>query len=670
MSVSKMEKLTVILPHSVTDAVLRRLMRLGTVSLAREEAGELTAADLDPGAAAKAAAQAARIDAVLPLLTKRSRRKKPLFSTPVPFDPVEFKQSGDEEKAWKTVAEVEKVTQGLAALKAKLAEEEVLMQSLVPYLDFKFSLDDKGTKTAALLLGSLPAGIKEERIEALASEIGFAAEILSSDSRGVYLAVVTHRKTEQDTLRALSALGFLRASISKTNGHATALFDASQNRAGKIKSDMNRLDARLDVLAENLTEVEILSDLAHTALLAEQNKAALLSTKKCAVLTGWCPTRERERVSRMLDRAAAAYEFSPPAEGDDVPVLLQNNPYARNFEWVLGMYSYPRYGKFDPTFIMSIFYFLIFGLMFADAGYGLALVVGCFGAVRWLHPREGMKRFLLMFGYCGISCIIFGVLFGSYFGNFPLAFMQNVLGLAPEEMPNLALFPSLEANLAILFDPIQNPMGFLVVSLAFGALHLLAGMAVKAYILCREGQPLAALFDIGSYWALFAGIGTVFLHRTVGISLIALGVVAIVATQGRHKKGVAGKIIGGLGGLYSLINYASDLLSYSRILALGLAAGVIAQVVNILATMKGASFIGFLIMIVVFVIGHLLNLVINVLGTFVHTSRLQYIEFFGKFYDDGGTPFKPMRVSDRYATDVSEESENEAQEAAATPQAT
>jgi len=161
----------------------------------------------------------------------------------------------------------------------------------------------------------------------------------------------------------------------------------------------------------------------------------------------------------------------------------------------------------------------------------------------------------------------------------------------------------------------------------------------------------------------------VFFHRTVGIILIAVGVVAIVATQGRHKRGVAGKIIGGLGGLYSLINYASDLLSYSRILALGLAAGVIAQVVNILATMKGASFIGFLIMIVVFIVGHLLNLVINVLGTFVHTSRLQYIEFFGKFYEDGGSPFNPMKVSDKYATDVSEELENEAAEPAAAPQA-
>ncbi len=665
MSVSKMEKLTVILPHAEADALLRQLMKLRSVSLVREEVNELTAAQPPTDTAlAEAAARAARVDAVLPLLAKRSHRKKALFAAATPFDPAEFKGSGDEEKAWKTVKETEKILDSISTLKERLADEEALMQSLVPYLDFKFPLNDPGTRTAKFLLGSLPSGVKQEQLNALGAEAGFVAEVLCEDGRGVYIAAVVHRKDEDEALRALATLGFLRAALQRNDGHASTVFDAAQKRADGLKQELTRLDARLDVLAENLTEVEILSDLEHTTHLTEQNKQKLLSTEKCAVLAGWCPTGEKPRVTRVLDRFAAAYDFSPPAEGDDVPVLLKNNPYARNFEWVLGMYSYPKYGKFDPTFIMGIFYFLIFGLMFADAGYGLLTSIVCFGAVKWFEPREGMKRFLLMFGYCGISSIIWGVLFGAYFGNFPLAFMENVLKLPPEQMPNLAIFPSLAANVAILFDPLENPMAFLVISLAMGALHLLAGMAVKAYILCREGKPLDALFDIGSYWLLFAGIGTVFFHQTAGIVLIVAGVVAILATQGRRKKGVLGKIIGGFGGIYALINYASDLLSYSRILALGLAAGVIAQVVNILATIKGASVIGFLIMIVVFIIGHLLNLVINLLGTFVHTSRLQYIEFFGRFYEDGGTPFVPIAASDKYATDVSFE-EDEAENAAA-----
>ena len=646
-----MERLTAVVPSTDADALLGRLMRLGVVSLSREAPsdGHVTR---PTSRASEAAAEAAKIAAVLPMLTKRSRRKKSLFAPTVLFDPEEFARTGEKARAEKTVAEATRILAQIEELKSRLTAEKTLMQSLVPYLDHKLSLDDAGTKTATLLLGSLPAGIKAERITALGDEVGFVAEVLSSDSRGVYISVVTHRKTEQETARALASLGFVRAAHTQATGQATALFDAAQKRAEGLEGDLERLDAQLDVLAENLTEVEILYDLANTKHITEQHKESLIATGTCTVLTGWVPSRERERVARALERTGAAYDFSPPKEGDDVPVLLKNNGYARNFEWVLGMYSYPKYGKFDPTFVMSIFYFLIFGLMFADVGYGLALMVACFGGVKWLKPREGMKRFLLMFGYCGISCLIFGVVFGSYFGNFPLAFMENVLKLSPEQMPNLALIPSAEANVAILFDPIQNPMGFLIVSLAMGAVHIIAATAVKAYLLCREGKPLSALFDVGSYWMLFGGIGTVFFKKDVGLWLIIGGIAMILLTQGRAKKGVFGKIVGGFGGLYALIGYASDLLSYSRVLALGLAAGVIAQVVNLLATMKGASIVGFLMMIIIFIIGHLLNLVINVLGTFVHTSRLQYIEFFGRFYEDGGTPFKPMTISERYSTEL------------------
>lgn len=663
MSISKMEKLTAVVPSSDADALLGRLMRLGAVSLTREAPSEAPVAR-PTSHAPEAAAEAARIGAVLPVLTKRSRRKKSLFAQTVVFDPDEFGRSGEEARAQKTVAETERILKESEELKARIAAEKTLMQSLIPYLDHKLSLDDPGTKTSTVWLGSLPAGIKADRLEALCAEVGFVAEILSSDSRGVYVSVVTHKKTEQETARALASLGFVRAAHNGAKGPATALFDAAQKRAEELEHDVERLDAQLDVLAENLTEVEILFDLASTKHITEQHKESLIATGHCAVLTGWVPSRERERVTRALERVGAAYDFSPPKEGDDVPVLLQNNGYARNFEWVLGMYSYPKYGKFDPTFVMSIFYFLIFGLMFADVGYGLMLMVACFGAVKWLHPREGMKRFLLMFGYCGISCLIFGVVFGSYFGNFPLAFMENVLKLPPEKMPNLALIPSAESNLAILFDPIQNPMGFLIVSLGMGAVHIIAATAVKAYLLCREKKPLSALFDVGSYWMLFGGIATVFFKKNVGLWLIIGGIALILLTQGRAKKGVFGKIVGGFGGLYALIGYASDLLSYSRVLALGLAAGVIAQVVNLLATMKGASVIGFLMMIVIFIIGHLLNLVINVLGTFVHTSRLQYIEFFSRFYEDGGTPFKPMTISERYSTELPpDEGEAEAPDA-------
>ena len=647
-----MEKLTVIADRSGLDDLLSRLMRLRCVSLVDTPPGDGVESLAPTADVPTAAAFAARVDAVLPILAKHSRRKFAIFRPQAEVSFTEFAGDGRYDLAVKVVEETEKILAQQAEWKAVRDAKAAQMQTYIPYLDWNKPLDLPGTDATTAFLGSLPGGTSPDAVLDALQDRAAVVQVVYNDSTGLYIFAVAHRSEAEATRKALSGIGFLPASFPDAHGTAKALFDRADRERRDAADHLEHLEIQLDSLAERIVEVEILSDIAHTATLREQHKARLTATKQCALLTMWCPVYQKERVKRVLERADAAYEFTLPGEGEDVPVLLRNNAFARNFEWVVGMYSYPAYGKFDPTFVMSIFYFLIFGLMFADAGYGLVLSLVCFCAVRFLKPREGMKRFLLMFGYCGISCIICGVLFGSYFGNFPLAFMENVLGKTPSQMPHLSILPSEAANVAVLFDPLQNPMAFLIVSLAVGAVHLIAGMAVKAYILCRRKQFLTALFDIGSYWLLFAGIGVIFVARVAGIVLLVCGVLAILLTQGRDRKGIGGKLIGGFGGLYGLINYGSDLLSYSRILALGLAAAVIGQVVNILATLKGATFIGFLLMIVVFCIGHLLNLVINVLGSFVHTSRLQYIEFFGKFYEDGGTPFRPIAPADRYSADT------------------
>ena len=656
MSVCKMEKLTVVVPREQADALMRRLMRLRAVSLTDATATQARDVILHVESDESAAAErVARVDAVLPVLQKRSTRGFSLFPAPHKCSYAEFRAGERYELAWKSVTEAEKLLAVQKELAAECEQLRSAMQSYTPYLDCEQRLDFTGTAHAGFALGALPAGIAKKTVTDALEGLATVLHVLSEDNTGLYVSVICHRAEEAQTMRALSAIGFLSASFPETNGTAKHLFDKNARRLAKVEEEIERAERRLCALAERLDEIEMLCDVEHTALLAEKQKKQLCGTRKCAVLTGWCPAHERARVIRVLDSVEAAYDFAAPEEGEEPPVLLKNNGFARNFEWVVGMYSYPAYGKFDPTFVMSIFYMIIFGLMFADAGYGLVLSAACFALVRFTHPREGMKRFLLMFGYCGLSCIVCGVLFGSYFGNFPLAFLENFVGRAPEALPNWSILPSEAANVAIIFDPLQNPMGFLILSLGIGAVHLIAGMAVQAYLLCRRGKVLDALFDIGSYWLLFAGIAFFALGSPYGVWLLLGGVLAILLTQGRARKGIVGKLIGGFGGLYNLINFASDLLSYSRILALGLASAVVGQVVNILATLKGGSFIGFILMIVVFCVGHLLNLVINVLGTFVHTARLQYIEFFGKFYEDGGTPFRPIKVADRYSEDTTPE---------------
>ena len=654
MSVSKMRKLTVITPTRDADAMIKRLMKLKAVALRREEGDPPPAPDTQIGDAEK---RLARIEEALGALAKYSRRKRGLFAGQIPVSPDAFCTDGRYDTAWKVVEETLKILKGKADAQADREAQSSLCAACKPYLSLPFPLNYTGTDTALLTVGSFPGGTREDRVRRELSTLPADIFPLSEDSAGLYVAILYHRSAQGEVLQALNALDFLRAPLPCVAQPVQNVYRDAIQKLSQIEEDAARLEARLTVLAEKLSEVEVLWDVERSRLLVAQNKQELSNTAQCTVLRGWVPADEEERIVAALSPLCAAYEFESPAPDEEPPILLKNKGFAKSFEWVLGMYAYPRYGTYDPTLVMSIFYFLIFGLMFADAGYGALLCAVCFSLVRWAQPRESMKRFLLMFGYCGISCILFGILFGSYFGNFPLAFMESVLKLTPEQMPNLSILPAEAANVAVLLDPLQNPMGFLLISLGMGALHLLAGMAVKACILCRKGKVIDALCDIVLYWVLFAGIGVFFLHRRTGIILLCVGVGGILLTHGRKKKGIAGKAVGGFLGLYELISFASDLLSYCRILALGLASAVIAQVVNIMATLKGASFLGFLLMIVIFTIGHGLNLVINILGTFVHTARLQYIEFFNKFYEEGGTPFRPMAAAEKYTRDVSGEAD-------------
>ena len=204
-----------------------------------------------------------------------------------------------------------------------------------------------------------------------------------------------------------------------------------------------------------------------------------------------------------MTASLAKVDLTEPAEEDDPPVLLKNNGYASNFEWVVAMYSYPKYGTYDPTFIMSIFYFFIFGLMFADVGYGLILILGGLLLPKVLHMKDSMRRMFNMFGYCGFSSVIMGVLFGGWFGDLPYALMVNIGQSFPTTEAAKAAFPLFDG---LWVNPINDPMTFLIISLGMGAIHLVAGMAVKFVLLCKEKKVFEAIFGIASWWVIFAGI--------------------------------------------------------------------------------------------------------------------------------------------------------------------
>ncbi len=657
MSVSKMKRLTVFTPAARVDELVGKLMRLRCVELSYTDADaeslELERVDADASRLSLEAHES-EIWRAIGVLDPYVERKKPLFAQKYKVNTSDFINNGYEKQAEKTVAAVLSADERKNKIKDEIAKHKADIIAAEPYLSYDLPLSFSGTETTDTFLGMLPPATDLDSCGKELYAAGAVAEILLQDKNGVYAVFFCHRSQSSDVLSLLNSYGFLRASFSEISLTARDCKKEALRRIKLLEAETESIEAKLKKLSVNIELLEVLYDLNATRLATVKEKQKMSATEKTVMLRGWIPARREAAVVSFLEGFECAYETSEP-EGEEIPpVLLENNGFASNFEWVLGMYSYPAYGKFDPTFIMSIFYFIIFGIMFADVGYGLVLLLACFGAVKLLKPGESMKRFLKMFGYCGISCIIFGALFGAYFGDLPLAFMRNMLGMTEEQLPNLSIIPAEGANMALFLDPLQNPMGFLIFSLAVGAVHLLAGMAVNFVLLCRDGRALDAIFDIGSYWVLFAGIGLLFVFPSVGMWVAIAGALMILLTHGRAEKNIIKKITGGLLGLYDLINYASDLLSYSRILALGLSAGIIGQVVNILGTMGGPTVVGFIMLVLVFIVGHLINLAINVLGTFVHTSRLQYIEFFGKFYEDGGVPFEPVLPSEKYTEDISE----------------
>lgn len=631
-----MKKLSLIAMKRDADRLAGRLLRLSCVEVVRVGDPDPTMKLLDCSEeAARTDSERKRVTQAIRLLSEYDDSKKKLFPAreKITFEQIE---NGDEtvrlalEAADKALAAEAKKKEILG----KLSEGKLKRAMLEPWETYGLPLGVKGTESTVLRLGTLPASVDTEQLEN--GPFPLSVETVKEDKRVKYVSVLCAKKEEGEAFSYLSEKGFLPAGLPEMNGTVQEEKEALAADEEALLALDGEQTQTLRSLVPSLGTLKEASDLLETKLHGVSAKQKLLCTDETVMLSGWVPEGMEEKVGKELDRFDCSYEMTDPAPEDDPPTLLVNPKNFDPFEMIIGLYSLPAYGTFDPTFIMSIFYFIIFGMMLADAVYGLILVVCCFGALKLFDLQGGTKKLVKLFGICGISCMIWGVLFGSYFGDFPVVFAEKMLGMENVKSP------------AILFDPVADPISFLILSLAVGAVHLLVGMGIKAYVLIRTGKPWAALFDVGSWYILFAGIGLYFVSPAVGIAVAVLGALMLVLTQGREKKGIFGKISGGLLSLYDIVNYVSDLLSYSRIMALGMSSAVIASVLNIISTLKGPTVVGYIVMTVVVLFANVVNLAINLLGSFVHASRLQYIEFFGKFYEDGGRPFDPVAPSSEY----------------------
>lgn len=634
MAVCNMKKLSVAVLQEEADSLLYALQRLRCVELVTDaETDTGTNVSPDPRLSTAQAKAAEAID----FLSGYRQKSRGLFASPVEVEWDEGWPEGEAvvEEAAELAAEMESLRREIEGLRHQV-------EGLRPWQSYTGDLPEGHTRTTRTVCGLLPPLVAVTSLDAALEPYACVTEeipqVTQEKNPSHLLAVTMWAEEHDEVLRVLHEAGFVvvpHTVSAKDGGVAAKLQQLTVEE--KRCTDLLQADrTKAERLAERLPLVEEYLDRLTTIGARAEAAGQLGYTRHTAVLTGWVLEEKVDAVVQLLEERGDAYELTDPTPEDDVPVLLSNNAMASQFEPVVSLYSLPAYGSFDPTFIMSFFYIIIFGLMFADVGYGVLLMLGCILGQKLLKPEGSLKKFLNMFTMCGGSMVVMGVLFGGYFGDLPQAIAQGFGGRTEE------------LDLSLWFNPLNDPMLFLVVSIVIGAIHLFAGLAVQFVILWKSGDKVSAVCDAGSWMLIFVGAGVSFLSLYAGLAVVALGVLMILCTAGRHEKNPIMKFVKGLLGLYGIVNYISDLLSYSRILSLGLASAVIASVFNIIGTMAGPTVIGVLLLIVVGTIGHVMNLSINLLGSFVHTSRLQYIEFFGKFYEDGGRPFMPLTPRSKY----------------------
>ncbi len=633
MAVSEMRKLSLILPKKQQDKLIRDLMKAGCVEIAPIDQDISDEKLTCPGNVSDQLNEATKEYA---LLCEAQSVLKPYRPAPKRLFPKkkrctfsDYENEPIYEKMLALAQETKNLKQSGTKSTQDVLNEKARIDALLPWKNCSLPLDFEGTQTVSAALGTFP---KTADIPKLCDTIGETypcteISLLNEDESYKYVCVFAKNDVYDEVERLLAKHRFLKADFPKGTADASLeLANANENLAAYQKS-ADECDAKIKELALEADDLELAIDMASMQIEQCKAKQKLLETDKVVVLSGWVPLASQPVVEELLGDYVACYEFTEPKEGEDAPILLENPKIASDFEPVISMYSLPAYKTFDPTVVMSVFYFIIFGMMFGDAIYGLILILGGFLLPKLMDADGSTKKMMNMFGICGISCVIFGILFGSYAGNA----LQGVIK-------------------PIAFDIVEEPMSFLYLSLGIGGAHLLFAMGVRFWLLCKDGKVFDAIVDVGSWYLIFIGIGLfVLIGKIPGAIVAGVGVLMVILFSARDKKNTIVRFLLGLKGLYDIVNYVSDLLSYSRIMALGMASAIIAMVVNQMADLvKSNGGFGIVFYVLIMVLGHLINIALNLLGTFVHTSRLQYIEFFGKFYVDGGRQFRPLALNPQF----------------------
>lgn len=637
MSIVKMKRLRMFALSSDRDDIFVKLQRYGCVEIS-DQSDKLTDPEWNRlvrpmGSDLKAdKAMWDKMIGALEALDKFAPVKSGFLSAKPAYNQTELYDESAFNKAREVSEEILGQNGRINAAFAKINKYLATRATIAPWEKVEIPLETTGTGFTKVRFGVCPATVSFPDMEQAVSDAADAAQIfeVGRDAEQVYIVLICHRAQEEDALQAVKNFGFGSAAFKGVSGTAAENLAEIDGEIAALEAEKASAIAEIASYNAHRLTLKLCSDRLLSDLSREESKERLLSTDKVFFLEGWVPTPDLDGLETILGEYTSSWELEDPVEEEyeKVPIKLKGNNLTSPFTMITEMYSLPAYNGVDPNALIMPFFTIFFGIMFADVGYGLVLLVLGIILSAKMKPRGTMKYMCGLLKICGISAMVFGAITGTFFGD-AIEVVAKMYG----------------GNVTVprLINTLEDPMTVLVVSLVLGGIQLMAGLAVQAYMLIRDGHWVDALCDIGTLYLTFAGLAL----GALGITWIVciVGVVSIVATQGRSSKSIGGKIGGGVWALYNTVTgYFGDVLSYCRLMALMLASSVIASVFNTLGSMGGSIIVFF----VIFVVGHVLNMGLSIISSFVHTARLQYLEFFSKFYRDGGKPFEPLAVSTNY----------------------
>ncbi len=665
MAVLQMQRMNLVALKQNRKAILERLQELGGMEI------DVKSQDLEGTVLEDVATQRAGFDKrsttadqAIEILDKYAPENTSLFSAlagkPL-VERAEYEETQkNQERYVETADRIVNLEKQITEASSNIQKLENQAEALVPWENLDIPMNTSGTEKTAVFFGTLPEQVPEETVlTALKTHeppVDDAdVQIFSTENDMTYLAIVVLKDDAEAAEEALREMGFSRPSWVSQN--------TPRQEQEEIRAEIAAHQAAIEQYKEEI--VSLAPEREHLKLVSDYYRmradkydvvGTLPHTASTFALSGYVPAKIAGSLAEELETEyGAAVELEEIGEKEDAPVITHNNKFSDCVDGVISSYGLPGKNEIDPTVLVSIFYVVLFGMMLSDSGYGILIVIGCgFALLKFKRMGSGLRKSLKMFFFCGISTCIWGLLFGGFFGDVIQVVSREFFGHEVNFRP-------------LWFAPLDDPMKLLIFALFIGLIHLFIGLGLSGVMLIRQKKFLAFFCDVIAWYMFLIGLIMLLLPSSIYESmaqqtvdfgpfltylswvLTIVGAVILLLMAGRRKKKKIGmRLALGVYEIYGITSWLSDWLSYSRLLALGLATGAIAQVVNMIGTMFGHGILKVIIFIVVFLVGHALNMAINILGAYVHSNRLEYVEFFQKFYEGKGRAFEPFVAATKY----------------------